>query len=240
MPLKLRLWRIRQPRLAMLALRTMQRPDWLSHAQTNLQVDDIQLFWLDLAQPASAVSDALAHLPAAEVFKIGQLLRPISQRNRTLCQAGLRWLLADCLKVPQEWLQFQWSVNGKPSLVSQPLHFSLAHSRDVGVIAITQRGPVGVDVEWQNPARDVLVFAKHMFKAAEYTKLCDARPNERARLFYAMWTAKEAVVKAADGDLACGLPDLASVNTGAGLSVAPLAAPDGYCAALAQNRPLVL
>lgn len=212
----------------------MQRPHWISQAQIDLQDGNVEVFWLDLAQPAAIVESAIEQLPMAEVEKIQQLLRPVSRRNRSLCQAGLRWLLADNLGIAPEQLQFQHSLNGKPSLKSQPLHFSLSHSRDLGVVALSRCRPIGVDVEFMDLSRDFLRFAKNFFSAAEQADLLGRQLSAGAAKFYALWTAKEAAIKAADADLATGLREMADRQFRSTVALCPLAAPAGYAAALAE------
>lgn len=73
---------------------------------------------------------------------------------------------------------------------------SLSHSGGYAALARTHPGlRVGVDVELHRP-RDVLVIARTTFSESEVRALEPLGDCERQRLFYAMWTVKEALAKA--------------------------------------------
>ena len=78
----------------------------------------------------------------------------------------------------------------------QPASESLSHSG--GYAALVRAHPelrVGVDLEVHRP-RDVLATARTAFSDSEAHALAAATGPERERLFYAMWTVKEALAKA--------------------------------------------
>lgn len=77
-----------------------------------------------------------------------------------------------------------------------PASESLSHSG--GYAALAQAQPalaVGVDLELHRP-RDALATARTAFCESETRALEAAAAPERERLFYAMWTVKEALAKA--------------------------------------------
>jgi phosphopantetheinyl transferase (holo-ACP synthase) len=77
-----------------------------------------------------------------------------------------------------------------------PASESLSHSG--GYAALAQVGPelrVGVDIEHHRP-RDVVSIARTAFTDSEAEVLECVGDAERERLFYAMWTIKEALAKA--------------------------------------------
>ncbi len=78
----------------------------------------------------------------------------------------------------------------------QPASESLSHSG--GYAAFAQGHPhlhIGVDLELHR-ARDALSIARSTFSESEARALQTAAAPERERLFYAMWTVKEALAKA--------------------------------------------
>lgn len=82
-----------------------------------------------------------------------------------------------------------------------PANESLSHSG--GYAALARAHPelqIGVDLE-SHRSRDVLATARTAFTAAEARTLEAADGAERARLFYTMWTVKEALAKALQLDL---------------------------------------
>jgi 4'-phosphopantetheinyl transferase len=85
---------------------------------------------------------------------------------------------------------------GKPKLQNaEELRFSVAHSEDVVVLAVTRGRDVGVDVEFARPEDDLLALANRSFSRAEYRALASLPKNQILPAFYRTWTQKEAFVK---------------------------------------------
>lgn len=87
--------------------------------------------------------------------------------------------------------------SGRPRL--DPPHpelgVSLSHRGDVLLAAMCTTGPVGCDVEIDDPALDAVRLSRDCFSAAE-AKVIVQRPTGEARdLFLRLWVAKEAVLK---------------------------------------------
>src|SRR5271168_4617676 len=64
---------------------------------------------------------------------------------------ALRTILATYLGCGPVEIDFATGANGKPPGVG--IEFTLSHSADVGVVAVTQGREVGVDVEYFDPQR---------------------------------------------------------------------------------------
>jgi len=77
-----------------------------------------------------------------------------------------------------------------------PLCTSLSHSGPWIVAAVGRGGPVGVDVERLQPNRPLDHLSQRFFPPEEHAWLAEFPEAERANLFYALWTAKEALFKA--------------------------------------------
>ena len=111
-------------------------------------------------------------------------------------RALLRLCLSGRLGIHAGDLQFRCGVNGKPELSPggsvPPLSFNLSHSGDFAAIA-TGLEPVGVDVESWKDDLPVADLAAHAFRPEECSAI--RASTEPRRLFYQLWTAKEAVMK---------------------------------------------
>jgi 4'-phosphopantetheinyl transferase len=108
---------------------------------------------------------------------------------------------------PQQW-RFRPGPHGKPEIVWPEgyvgrLHFNVSHTEGVVVLALAEGSPVGVDVERIDRPSDFEGLARRFFapEEAEAVAAC-ADENERAALFYRIWTLKEAYVKAIGKGLA--------------------------------------
>jgi len=115
------------------------------------------------------------------------------RRRYTRRRAALRRVLSQYLKVPACALELAYGPHGAPS-VRRPrtdVAFSVAHSGDLGLIAVTRDRRIGVDIERRREDLDACGVAVSAFHPGEQSRL-RTRPHE----FFAYWTAKEAYVKA--------------------------------------------
>jgi 4'-phosphopantetheinyl transferase len=118
---------------------------------------------------------------------------------------------------PAQW-RFCRGPHGRPEIdtaalpSAMGLRFNLSHSREVVCCAITRAGSVGVDVECRRPIRDRAALAERFFTAEEAAAIAASRHDgeaaEEAR-FYAIWTLKEAYVKARGLGISMGLDQFA-------------------------------
>lgn len=110
---------------------------------------------------------ARATLSAAEQERGGAIANGVVARRFVIGRALLRAALADALGELPEMIDIRTGVHGKPYLsVAEPamrLWFSVAHTDDLFICALSRRGEVGVDVErvrempnWRRVAERVL------------------------------------------------------------------------------------
>jgi phosphopantetheinyl transferase len=133
-------------------------------------------------------------LDAQERNRLARLRRSEDKRRYIVAHAGLRWLLAERLRVTPSSLRFVRGEHGKPELADahvHGVHFNLSHASELAAVAICDH-PVGIDIEHLDatldPATADLVFTE------EEKRRCRTHADHLRT-----WTAKEAVVKA------CGL-----------------------------------
>lgn len=142
-------------------------------------------------------------------------------RNEFLIsRALLRTALAAHLHTESHALQFVRNADGKPQL-APPFanwHFNLSHCSVWVALAISNAGPVGVDIESHARRNNLAAIAGRFFSAAEKTSLQQlvdmgavGAPSGAAwlRRFFAIWTLKEAHAKA----LGCGLGKILSCSS---------------------------
>ncbi len=127
-------------------------------------------------------------------------------RNRFIAGRGiLRAILSAYLKIDPAQLQFVYSSRGKPILTGLPesctLHFNLAHSNDLILIALTRICAVGIDVEWIHSIGDIENIASHFCSRREAVELMAQQREQRTLAFLNLWTRKEAYLKATGGGL---------------------------------------
>jgi 4'-phosphopantetheinyl transferase len=104
------------------------------------------------------------------------------------------------LQIKPEELRFEYSANGKPGFAAGVenggIHFNLAHSEDLALIAVTRIGPVGVDVEYVRELKDMDQLVTRFFSARENEVFQKVAASEKPAAFFNLWTRKEALLKA--------------------------------------------
>ena len=127
-----------------------------------------------------------------------------------LCgRALLRAVLSTWAPVDRREWRFSLNAHGRPGIASpsSPLHFNLSHTRGMVVLALGADASVGVDVERLDRSVRPLEVADRFFSPFEVEGL-RALPTERHRdRFLALWTLKEAYIKARGMGLALPLRD---------------------------------
>jgi 4'-phosphopantetheinyl transferase len=124
-----------------------------------------------------------------------------ADRNRFIMGRGLlRTILSSYVQAGPAQLCFMYSKRGKPALRDirgqGELHFNVAHSKDVILIAVTRACAVGVDVEWIRPISDAGDIASRFFSPREAAKLMALPNDQRIPAFFNLWARKEAWLKA--------------------------------------------
>jgi len=122
-------------------------------------------------------------------------------RNRFIAGRGaLRTILAQYLKASPPSLRFSYSENGKPVLAEEfagtAIHFNLAHTGELALVAVTRIGVVGVDVESVRPVKDVDALVARFFSPREDELFQKVPEEEKSAAFFNLWTRKEALLKA--------------------------------------------
>jgi 4'-phosphopantetheinyl transferase len=109
-------------------------------------------------------------------------------------------------------LVFEGPPHQKPSLAPKfgdpDLHFSLSHSNRCCLVAVREGSPVGVDVEELRELPEAASIARRWFSRAESDALALLSGAPLQRAFYALWTHREAIIKALGANLEIGLRQL--------------------------------
>ncbi len=109
----------------------------------------------------------------------------------------LRATLAHYLRVSPAEIRFAISENGKPAIEypQTQLQFNLSHTKEMMMCAVSHR-PVGVDVERLRTLKRQAKFAARFFSPQENEWLKNAPSAKYLDAFFAIWTGKEAYLKA--------------------------------------------
>jgi 4'-phosphopantetheinyl transferase len=112
----------------------------------------------------------------------------------------LRTILGRYVNEHPEALTFTAGRHGKPFLAGlrgtvEKVRFNLAHSHDSALIAVTQDREVGIDLERIRDNVDSLKLAERFFSPSEFERLQQLPRKQANRLFFTLWTCKEAYLK---------------------------------------------
>jgi len=148
-------------------------------------------------------------LAADEVGRAERLLLPSARRQFVLSHVALRHVLGGYLGMSPGSLLLARDPRGKPQVrrsAGASVHFNLAHTGDLALIAVSPDAPVGVDVEQVRPwPRNLFVTAGSFFSDRERSLLEQVPPHLLPQAFARCWTRKESMVKA----MGTGLTSLA-------------------------------
>lgn len=168
----------------------------------------VELWAIRLDQPQAAVDRLSVMLDVDELQRAATFHFDRDRHRWIVARASLRRLLARRLGINPEEVFITVEEGGKPALDTpgHNLEFNLAHSGDWALVALSNQGVVGVDLEPFVRGREleecVSVFLGEG-ENARWMALDDVK--EKAKYLIRVWCAKEAALKA----------------SGVGLSIAP-------------------
>ncbi len=164
--------------------------------------------------PDALYEECFERLNDAERIRAQRLIHPKPRREFVLTRAALRNLLGLWTGLPSRSIVFGQNAAGKPHLdpdqSNSPkwkmCHFNVSHSHGISVVGLCTHREVGVDLE---PIRDLPsreALARRWFHPEEVKALEQKRWSPAS--FFAIWTAKEAVVKALGTGLGFGMDEV--------------------------------
>ncbi len=232
-----------------------------SHRRPTIAIDSAEVHlwhvWCPSAQ--AHLHHLQAMLNADEISRAEQFRFPKDREYFTIARGMLRVILGKYLGRAPEEVRFCYGPHGKPALAGEDsswLHFSLSHSSDIILYAMSRNREVGVDVERVQTGLPTLQIAKQFFSAREIVALQALPAEARPAAFFSCWVAMEAYAKAIGRGLALRL-DAIELSVPASESVPRIErieiadeladwslrrfcpAP-GYVASVAAERPYVL
>jgi len=205
-------------------------------------VNVIDVYFIDVNIANDVVETLATLLSASELERANRYRFPDDRRRSIVARAAIRSVAGRFIDRDPRTLVIIEELHGKPALVNREIEFNASHSGDLVALAFAKDTPVGVDVEHHRTTRDAIGLARRYFSAEEFAIVTAASDVQAA--FFAIWTAKEAIVKATGEGIGAGDlrgftvpfrdPKLRPVT--GGWSVASVPPPlDGYYAAVAAR-----
>lgn len=157
----------------------------------------IHLYWYNQDSASSGAKRYVQLLDEAEMERYRSIKHLEQARQFAYRRGLLKCLLAQHCGVSAVDLNFETGPNGKPFLTGDyhHIHFNTSHSKTSGVVAVCQKGPIGVDVE-RIRQLDVVAFSEKILSPSERQEFQAVPENEKQTAIFKYWTAKEALLKA--------------------------------------------
>ena len=164
--------------------------------EPQLTSDEVHVIRLPLAGD-SRLEALWAVLDEDERGRANRFVREHDRRRFVVAHGLMRLVLARYLRERPESLRFDKNSYGKPVLAAPKsgLQFNLAHSGELGLLAVTSQSHVGVDVEQQRPL-ETLDLSHRFFSGNEHEMLRSLPADEQLSAFFRCWTRKESFIKA--------------------------------------------
>ena len=159
----------------------------------------VTLWWTSVSAALPFLSFARGLLDAEEGRRADRFTVAGGKARYLTAHGMLRIVLGRALATAPSALRFQEGARGKPSLappaaVPTP-HFNISHSGDAAVVALAG-AELGVDVESLRPVARAERLAARFFSDRERQSLANLPAGLYDPAFLAIWTAKEAYLKA--------------------------------------------
>lgn len=143
------------------------------------------------------LSHYLGFLSSAEKLRYDQY-HPKAARLFLISRVLVKTVLADKLGISPHEVNLLLHPNGKPFVEgSKAVYFNLTHSADVIILAVTEEGEIGVDIEqvdrefeWMRVDSVLAPIEIEWIKENELTE-----PFSVYQRFFQIWTLKEAYIK---------------------------------------------
>lgn len=168
-----------------------------------LDAGEVHVWWIDLPQ----VDTGVDLLSADEWGRAARLHRARDRERWVAARVALRQILAGYLgRAPAE-LPIGRDPFGKPVLAGEPsLRFNLSHAGERAALAVALARDIGIDLEARAAVREDDADLGRLIAVtcapAEARRLARLLLPERVDAFLALWTLKEAYLKALGAGLA--------------------------------------
>ena len=172
----------------------------------NLSKNEIHIWRANLDLP-SMMLKKLARILSEDEKTRANRFRFEQHRDRFIAARGiLRQLLGNYLQIKSDLVIFEYSSRGKPQIVSSlnqdNLQFNISHSQDWALYGFNYQRIIGVDLEYIKDNIDYKQLAKRFFRTQELQLINSYPAREQKTIFFQLWTAKEAYLKATGDGLA--------------------------------------
>lgn len=178
---------------------------WPIVQEPSLDPDEVHVWRFPLDVHEALALDLALDLSDEERGRAARFTFGRDRRRYIAAHGALRRILGPYLSELPAKILLTSEAGGKPHLASPEtdLRFNLAHSGNLGLLAIARGREVGVDVERsRDPFDGVESLATTCMSSEELAALRSLPVGERRAAFFVTWTRKEAFLKGLGDGLA--------------------------------------
>ena len=166
--------------------------------------------WCENLEVSAAQIEQLTTILSQDEKERANRFRFAEHRHRFIAARGyLRQILSRYLNLSSKEIVFNYSDRGKPEISPEISHcklqFNVSHSQDVALYGFTNYNLIGIDIEYLRSNFECDKIAQRFFTAAESQLINSLNQEQQNKLFFHLWTAKEAYLKATGEGLVGGL-----------------------------------
>lgn len=127
------------------------------------------------------------------------------QKKFVKTRGVLRQILASYLDLKPQKIIIKTAKYGKPYLTNDALNFNLSHTGNQFVIAVSDTGNIGIDIEQYRDRKSISGLVEKCFSKIERDYWNNLSEQQKNIMFYRFWVRKESFVKAVGRGIALGL-----------------------------------
>jgi 4'-phosphopantetheinyl transferase len=175
--------------------------------QLILKRDFVEVYYLNLDEQLT-----LNYLSTDEEIRANRYKFEHLKNRFIVTRNILRILLGKYLKLHPKEIIFNYNQKGKPTLDKNcnylNLEFNISHSENFALYGFVLNRKIGVDLEKIRPIKELDKIAHRFFSLSEYKLITNSKNPEKQQIFFKMWTAKEAYLKAIGTGISEGLDSI--------------------------------
>jgi 4'-phosphopantetheinyl transferase len=177
----------------------------------------INIYLIDSRKVNISEKDIIQSLTEEEIFRANKFKFSNEKRFFLISRYYLKNFIGEYLDLSPEKIIISQMKSGKPYVnenIDSNLKFNYSHSGDYIVYAFTKDNEIGIDIEKIKDISEFDELSRTHFSDEEQLIYFELKnPEEKKRLFYKIWTRKEALLKAEGSGITIDLKSLTVLTT---------------------------
>ena len=173
------------PAIINAAWQNLDDPEDIDRKKNNIFKIDFELYYKKFCTQIHEI------LSPEEIKRSGFFLKEHDTRRFIATRLAIRKIISEYTGTMPQSVIFNQTANKKPSTAG--IEFNISHNGHYIMIAVSEN-PIGIDVEQIDHPVDVAQLIPYCFDTAEKEFIASSKDQKES--FFALWTRKEALLKA--------------------------------------------